>query len=180
MSMHDKIWSKLPEQFNFIAWDKSGFSGFCQHPTFNSETGCWLAGDSRQSDRQEINPTSLPRPFQRINRLNARVAILQRPESWDGELRAGDAVKAKRIDHMFSVSGFFNDEKVWLESPVTNKSTITPLDRIVLVNGMVAKGRLSVRKTQPADQPGLPPEVHNDAAVDADRAMEVMRRICRG
>ncbi|WP_263078483.1 hypothetical protein [Endozoicomonas sp. Mp262] len=179
MSMHEKIWSKLPEKFNFVVWDEGGFSGFCQRPVFDREANCWISGNSKQPDWQDIRCSALPRPFQRLSRLSARVAILQRPSSWDGELRAGDAVKVRRVDHMFTVNGFFNNEKIWLESSQTSKITITALDKIVLVNGMGAKGKLFARVEIADDHPGLPPEVYNNAVVDADKAMDILRRMCR-
>ena len=106
MSIHEKLWKKLPEVLCFIVWDDDGFSGFCYRPSFDRDDNRWVSGNSEEFDWLDINGIALPRPFQRLNRLSPEAAIYQRPSSWDGQLRIGDAVRLKNSDQVYIVNGF--------------------------------------------------------------------------
>ncbi|MDB2384633.1 hypothetical protein N9V90_02215 [Endozoicomonas sp.] len=179
MSIHDKLWKKLPEVLCFIVRDDDGFSGFCYRPTFDKKENKWVSANAEQFDWLDINGISLPRPFQRLRRLPSDAAIFQRPSSWDGELREGDVVRLNKKSQVYVVNGFFNDEKPWLEDAITRDMTMTSWARIATVNGIAVKDQILKHK-QSVSRPGLPPEVHNHSDVDGDKAMAIVRSMCRG
>ncbi|WP_330925539.1 hypothetical protein [Candidatus Sororendozoicomonas aggregata] len=178
MSIHEKLWRKLPEVLCFVVHDDKGFSGFCYRPCFDEGNQEWGSDSLEQFDCLDINSVVLPRPFMRLRKLPPPVAIFQRPSSWDGELRQGDSVKLSHTTRTYSVSGFFNHEKIWLEDSETRDITLTTLGKVVLVNGMTISGK-SLRTIESAKMPDLPPEVHNETQVDVDKAMAVLRSMCR-
>ena len=67
--------------------------------------GCLVI--QKSLDWLDINGIALPRPFQRLNRLSPEAAIYQRPSSWDGQLRIGDAVRLKKFRSGLYCKWFF-------------------------------------------------------------------------
>ncbi|WP_330925026.1 hypothetical protein [Candidatus Sororendozoicomonas aggregata] len=172
MIIDPKLWNAIPQEVKFITLDEGDFTDFfSEKPTFWGSFAGWGI-ETVNLDRPKTNLAPIIKIAKHLIKLETWQAIAERPP-FKRKIEEDDVVAVKGFDGLYVV------EETDIKTPGLKELLMKVLSdkgqphftlpsEIVSVNG--------IRYGQPS---GLIPESRNEDKVEPERAMEILRDMCR-